>query len=399
MTEFERIAIRGAPPWPRLGEISVGDELRSEEVKMTSSGDCNKQAKNYQAGPVVFRIICSHYSSEEAGHEDLAGSVRPPRRYVCAAVELNSIPSPSERSSKDVRLDIKGDYQALIQLSGRSTMIQKGQITDLAVGDIALIDAARCSTQFSHDRPSRWVTLHLPRQAVLSHLGLKPACGSRRGSESIAGRVLFHLIQDAVDECEPSSVAAAPHMQLAIYELLGALFATPDLPTLSSHTDKLFKRISRIINNRFADATLGPSEVAAEAGISLRYLQKLFKLRGSSCTQFLQSVRLEYAARQLHRRRLLGPRRPISEIAYASGFSDYTHFARQFRRRFGHTPVAHVPDYPHPWRLQGSGANASAGHVYLAASSNLMETSADGTQRLFSAQALHRTRSIREDAA
>jgi AraC-like DNA-binding protein len=56
---------------------------------------------------------------------------------------------------------------------------------------------------------------------------------------------------------------------------------------------------------------------------------------------------LEYAARQLHRRTLLGPSRLISEIAYASGFSDYTHFARQFRRRFGHPPVAHVPDDGH----------------------------------------------------
>jgi AraC family transcriptional activator of tynA and feaB len=34
--------------------------------------------------------------------------------------------------------------------------------------------------------------------------------------------------------------------------------------------------------------------------------------------------------------------RPISEIAYDSGFSDYTHFARIFRRRFGHTPGAHA---------------------------------------------------------
>jgi hypothetical protein len=33
---------------------------------------------------------------------------------------------------------------------------------------------------------------------------------------------------------------------------------------------------------------------------------------------------------------------PIGEIAYDSGFSDYTHFARIFRRRFGHSPGAHA---------------------------------------------------------
>jgi AraC-like DNA-binding protein len=32
---------------------------------------------------------------------------------------------------------------------------------------------------------------------------------------------------------------------------------------------------------------------------------------------------------------------PLSEIGYACGFRDYTHFARKFRRRFGHAPGAH----------------------------------------------------------
>jgi AraC-like DNA-binding protein len=290
----------------------------------------------------MFQTLCSNYIPDGGESEILSGSVRPLCLYVCTAVEMNCNDTGFERFGQEPRLDAKEHYQAIIQLSGRSTMIQPGQFTDLGVGDIALMDATQSAARFSHNRPSRWVNLHLSRQAVFSHLGLKPATGVRRGSESLAGRVLLNLVQDAVDDCEASSVATVPYMQLAIYELLGALFATPGLPTLSSHTDKLFKRISSIINHRFADPAFGPAEVAAEAGISLRYLQKLFNARGSSCTQFLQSVRLEYAARQLHRRTLLGPSRLISEIAYASGFSDYTHFARQFRRRFGHPPVAHV---------------------------------------------------------
>jgi AraC-like DNA-binding protein len=31
---------------------------------------------------------------------------------------------------------------------------------------------------------------------------------------------------------------------------------------------------------------------------------------------------------------------PLSDIAYACGFRDYTHFARRFRQRFGTTPGA-----------------------------------------------------------
>jgi AraC-like DNA-binding protein len=202
--------------------------------------------------------------------------------------------------------------------------------------------------------------------------------------------VLFHLIQDAANERESPFAPAETYMQFAIYDLLGALFAAPDLPARSSHTNSLFKRISRIINNRFADPAFGPSEAAAEAGISLRYLQKLFTARGSCCTHVLQAVRLDHAARQLHRRTLLGPSRTISEIAYASGFSDYTHFARQFRRRFGHPPVAHVP---------GDGYHDD----YLPASATMLESTLNdelySSRGKDSLRAIRQARAIREDAA
>ena len=97
-------------------------------------------------------------------------------------------------------------------------------------------------------------------------------------------------------------------------------------------------RIRDIIKDGFADPDFGPREVAAETGISLRYLQKLFTARGSTCSEFIYSLRLDHAARLLHRRASLETSQPLSEIAYACGFRDYTHFARRFRHQFGYPP-------------------------------------------------------------
>ena len=138
------------------------------------------------------------------------------------------------------------------------------------------------------------------------------------------------------------SVSAKAYMRFAFYDLLGALFAPSDPEDTSVHTDRLFARICDIIKDHFADPDFGPCEVAVEAGISLRYLQKLFTARNSTCSHFIQSVRLDHAARLLERRSFLKTSQPISEIAYASGFGDYTNFNRRFRRRFGHTPRAHA---------------------------------------------------------
>ena len=134
---------------------------------------------------------------------------------------------------------------------------------------------------------------------------------------------------------------ADSYMRLAVYDLVGALFA-PDDSVPSRHADKLFMRVRGVIKDGFADPDFGPCETAARAGISLRYLQKMFTQRGSTCSEFIYSFRLEYAAHLLQRQSALGASQALREIAYASGFRDYSHFARRFRQRFGHAPGAHL---------------------------------------------------------
>jgi AraC family transcriptional activator of tynA and feaB len=130
-------------------------------------------------------------------------------------------------------------------------------------------------------------------------------------------------------------------MQLAVYDLVGALFAPVDAWPASRHADKLFNRVRVVIKGGFADPDFGPGEVATKMGISLRYLQKLFTERGSTSSELIYSCRLDHAAHLLQRRALLATSQPLSEVAYASGFTDYTHFARKFRRRFGCPPGSH----------------------------------------------------------
>jgi AraC-like DNA-binding protein len=131
-------------------------------------------------------------------------------------------------------------------------------------------------------------------------------------------------------------------MQLAVYDLVGALFAPSDPGPITRPTGKLFARICGVIKDEFSDPDFGPVEVAAKAGISLRYLQKLFTERGSTCSEFIYWLRLDHAAHLLRRRALMGTGHPLSEIAYACGFRDYAHFARKFRHRFGNPPGAHA---------------------------------------------------------
>jgi AraC-like DNA-binding protein len=263
-------------------------------------------------------------------------------QWRSTAVDLGCNAHRVVRTHRDIRLYDADHYLILYQVAGQSALTQNDQAVRLAVGDVAIVDSTRPVTYFTNHGCVQWLSLRLPRKSVLSHLGFEPLGGlSRHGTH--AGNVLFDLVRGVRKGNESPSTDS--YMQLAIYDLLGALFASPDRWPVSRHSGKLFNRIRGIINDRLTDPDFGPCEVAAEAGISLRYVHKLFKERGATCNEFIYSARLDHAARLLRRRALLGENQSLSEVAYSCGFHDYTHFARKFRERFGCAPGAHVEEH------------------------------------------------------
>jgi len=271
---------------------------------------------------------------------NFASRVHTRRVFGFAAVDLTCNATRMERTELDIRRDNMEHYYVTVPDIGESTIIHNDRIVNITAGDVVLLDSTRPVTFISpaQDR-AQWFGLRVPRENLVKHLGFEPqggACGRRSAR---ASRLLRQLALDPVSDAEPAFASADRYMPLVVYDLLGALFAPP-APLGSRHNDKLFMRACRIIKNRFADPDISPREVAAEAGISLRYLQKLFTVRGSTCGHHICSARLDHAARLIERRALTKTGQPLSDIAYACGFRDYTHFARGFRRRFGTAPGA-----------------------------------------------------------
>lgn len=269
-----------------------------------------------------------------------ASKVRTRRVFGFAAVDLTCSAARLDRTALDIRRDNMEYYFVTVQDAGESTIIHNDQVVNIAAGDVLLLDSTKPVTFISPAQDSaRWLGLQVPRRNLASHLGFEPQGGACGLAQTQASRLLRQLALDPAGDAEPSLGSADRFMPLVIYDLLGALFAPP-AALGSRHNDKLFMRACGIIKDRFADPNISPREVAAEAGISLRYLQKLFTVRGSTCSHHICSVRLDHAACLIERRAVMKTGQPLSEIAYACGFRDYTHFARSFRQRFGISPGA-----------------------------------------------------------
>lgn len=88
----------------------------------------------------------------------------------------------------------------------------------------------------------------------------------------------------------------------------------------------------------FRDPQLCEATIAARQGISVRQLQRILELAGTTFTMRVQELRLNAAFDALSKPG--GEELSIADIAFSAGFSDISHFNRLFRRRFGETPTS-----------------------------------------------------------
>jgi AraC family transcriptional regulator, positive regulator of tynA and feaB len=321
--------------------VHISSALETETAMREDDDFLGTEQMNYETWSAMLRPLCGRHNLVDVDPHSFSGRLRTLSVCGLTAVDISCNAHRFERTHLDVRLDDLDHYKAVFQVAGQSTIYQNDQCVQLAVGDVALVDAARPITCVSDNANVRRLSLHVPRRSLVSQLGFEPQGGACRRSGVPAARLLYELVLEALKGNGSACAPVDTYMQLAVYNLLGALFAPPDPPPSSRRAQKLFMRIRGLIKDRFADPDFGPPEAASETGISLRYLQKLFTQRGFTCTEFIYSLRLNHAARLLDRRKLLDIGEPISAIAYACGFRDYTHFARKFRHRFGYSPGAH----------------------------------------------------------
>ena len=106
---------------------------------------------------------------------------------------------------------------------------------------------------------------------------------------------------------------------------------------LSSTRTTTLIRLKSIIETLLHDPTLKPANVAEAAGISVRYANALLAHEDSSLERFIILRRLHRSRQALESPAHLS--RTVSEIAYACGFSDLSHFARRFKAEFGRSPA------------------------------------------------------------
>jgi len=94
------------------------------------------------------------------------------------------------------------------------------------------------------------------------------------------------------------------------------------------------KRLLDVFETHVAESDFSTEDFAREVGMSRSNLhRKLQALTNQPTHEFLRSLRLKRAAQLLKKSTA-----PVTEVAYAVGFNNLSHFTKIFRQQFGQTP-------------------------------------------------------------
>jgi AraC-like DNA-binding protein len=110
--------------------------------------------------------------------------------------------------------------------------------------------------------------------------------------------------------------------------------ASPLAP--SRPKDRRLLQAMRLVDSRLGDPRLSVASLTRELKISQSWLRQLFIAElGMSPKSYIRERRLTHAASLLASSRL-----SVKEVMVAAGFNDPTHFAKDYKRRFGSLPSA-----------------------------------------------------------
>jgi len=110
---------------------------------------------------------------------------------------------------------------------------------------------------------------------------------------------------------------------------------------VKGNNDALMERIMKCINENLSNPDFNVERLTDEVGISRAQLhRKMKEITGISAGDFIRNLRLEQAARLLKEGKV-----NITQVAYAVGFNNQTHFSTVFKKHYGLTPTEYAEQH------------------------------------------------------
>jgi AraC family transcriptional regulator, positive regulator of tynA and feaB len=229
-------------------------------------------------------------------------------------------------------------YAACVHLEGEARITRRGEGIALQRGDIFLTDS-RHEFTLDLERPWRHLVITLPTGSLDSRVARPELLsGAVLRNHPLARLWASHLATGFALAGELSSTAAsmfARHLVDLLAQLLDESHRGQVTPS-DAWRAAVFLRACEVIALKFGDQDLRPDQIALEIGVSSRTLARVFAANDETIMRHVFDERVRQAARLLAAPE--SAHRSVTDIAFACGFNDVSHFGRIFAGKMGTTP-------------------------------------------------------------
>lgn len=285
---------------------------------------------------VVDRVFCPmQVQPNVAGGKLFSGAISVTDLRTIKLAHVATTACAVRRRSQDIARLSQSGYLVKFQLAGQSLWMQRGREVHLRPGDFVICSTTEpYSLRFLEDYSMPVLAL---TEQTMRHLVPNPDqfLGIRMDGADADCGLLSSFVQQVVARMGKMAEPLLMRVEANILDLLGAVLSVRAAAKAVGPDDQL-KRIKTFIQLHLQDHTLGPVSVAAEFGISVRYVHSLFKDEPLTLGQYIRSLRARACRLELESETCAGT--SLTDIALKWGFYDLSHMSRCFREEFRTSP-------------------------------------------------------------
>lgn len=186
----------------------------------------------------------------------------------------------------------------------------------------------------------QWVAFQGAKAVSILHsIGLSSRHSVVRAADRPRVSALFRQIREALRRGGPNvNLEARGYLNLLAFEYGKALEPAQDrYPQAVSRTERQVRQAIHYLHTQYSEP-LTIERMARSMGYNRAYFSKVFKQStGQTPVRFLLNVRLNKSKLLLRQNAEL----TVEQVAFSVGFRDPLHFSKQFKRRFGLSPLAY----------------------------------------------------------
>lgn len=286
--------------------------------------------------PFWLDYVCKTYVPVDLSHPigpGFSASGRVIRLGKASLTQVESSAVHYTRTRRNIKASDHGDYLLTLLTGGEMKFEQSNRLSRIGPGDLCLLDTAQ---PYDLNVSTDYTAIHF--QIARDEFDRRLPSAERVSAMRVAADGRYARLAATMLQSTMDIVAETSPRQLAptLIDLVALAFdeSFSQLMQDQSRYAKIVARAQEVMSDHLLDCSFDLAKVPSAIGVSPRTLSRAFAQAGLTPSKWMWSKRLDAAKEMIQSARGY----PVSEVAMACGFNDFSHFSRAFKAQFGVSP-------------------------------------------------------------